>query len=1297
MGVVDPTIPAITYEAQNELYSQEEVIIRFHEDITPDQAHACLQSAGWQVTCTGPEPQAGALQFHSALLPIGMTIDQKDTLASTCGNVYYYIEPNQTVHALSVDKTEHYIAPAISVYGDEVAVHALSFEDIPLYPGTCTDTVQGMVIVPYINGVLGVPVENYKVLRKVEELVRSEIYSRFSTSEAEAILKKLLFKSYFNHSNGLSDFIESSELLALTEWGRIFEYLADLSIAPNFVQNAARRIILENSSNMLNSVQDITEFSSLIRDQLRHGNGVSVLSHSEGTIMAKALHTDLYYADPIGGNYVNFLILASPLQAPIPGNPYILTENDIITSISGLTPNHQFSLTETKDFDLFSHSMLKTYLQASLGNMVAKTLVDQILSVEKPPAVDNAGIINLVAEWDPTGSQDPPAIYANSDSHTFWSQVVESTTVKRVESINISCGLLEEGVYSFTVDVLHDCCKALPSNRRFQFRLQAGSQIKTFDMWVKFDDEDCKHDYCILNICVPPITSCPHLHHWYTFIGDVKVTKIGDSSSGQMYSFEITGSMDWVNVTNSNLDSSTVHANSVPYIPDPNEPMKYATVLLLDKNDPGDTDGDGLSDYDEVDKYGTDPTLPDTDGDGLLDKEEVLVYGTDAKKVDTDNDGIPDKWEITNGLNPLSGDDALQDKDSDGLTNLGEYQNATDPNKADTDNDGIPDGWEVLNSLNPLVNDAAQDTDLDGLSNLREYQSGTDPRSNIDSDGDGMSNDWEYVYGLDPNTNDALQDMDQDGVTNVAELVYGTDPSKGDTDNDGISDNYEIALVDIGYPNADPTNSNLIPDQAAIDVYNSLKSCSSLHIRNTRTNTEYPSLQDAYNAALSGDTLQTHAVSLYEDLNLDRNISITLQGGYDCGYTTNPVTTALRTKNGSVNITLGTVTAGNMVVQTDYDNDSDGMPSSWEVFSGLNPMVDDSRGDPDLDRLNNLDEYQFGTNPQLRKDTDGDRMMDDWEKAKGLNPSVADGGSDKDGDGLTNLQEFLAGTDPNSTDTDGDGVSDYDELALQKVGYPNADPADPNITPNMSLPDVQAALNVYNSFINCTHLPVRIAGGNEYHSIQAAYADANNGDSIQIHAKGFFENFAATLDISVNIQGGFDCGYTTNPVYTTMKTTGGAVNISLGTVTMGNVMVQDAPDTDGDGMPDEWEMAYGLNPVDSSDAHQDSDGDGLDNLSEFLLSTDPTNPDTDSDGLLDPYDTDPLDPNPIMVVANGDINDDGVVDAADVMLAQRIFLGLITPTADQIAHGDVAPAGAPDGVINGADVLVIQRKALGLQ
>ena len=61
-------------------------------------------------------------------------------------------------------------------------------------------------------------------------------------------------------------------------------------------------------------------------------------------------------------------------------------------------------------------------------------------------------------------------------------------------------------------------------------------------------------------------------------------------------------------------------------------------------------------------------------------------------------------------------------------------------------------------------------------------------------------------------------------------------------------------------------------------------------------------------------------------------------------------------------------------------------------------------------------------------------------------------------------------------------------------------------------------------------------------------------------------------------------------------------------------------DTDGDGMPDLWEIANSLDPQ-TDDADADPDLDGLTNIEEYQLGSDPQKEDTDEDGLSDLVET----------------------------------------------------------------------------
>ena len=219
------------------------------------------------------------------------------------------------------------------------------------------------------------------------------------------------------------------------------------------------------------------------------------------------------------------------------------------------------------------------------------------------------------------------------------------------------------------------------------------------------------------------------------------------------------------------------------------------TIDALDTEDSLDQDGDGLSNMLEA-QLNTNPAKADTDGDGIDDAKEV---GPNILlPLDKDLDGIIDALDIV--------DDS--DTDNDGLTDAQEKKLGSDPKEADTDNDGINDREEIGKNIDdPLDSDADgilnildKDDDNDNLSTRYEMRIGTNPLSD-DSDKDSLK---DNIEAKSPNS-DVLQDTDNDELINpvdtdddndniptLIELSIGTDPLKADTDNDGVPDNLEV-------------------------------------------------------------------------------------------------------------------------------------------------------------------------------------------------------------------------------------------------------------------------------------------------------------------------------------------------------------------------------------------------------------------------------------------------------------------------------------------------------------------------
>ncbi|QGX39854.1 hypothetical protein E2H98_09365 [Permianibacter aggregans] len=211
-------------------------------------------------------------------------------------------------------------------------------------------------------------------------------------------------------------------------------------------------------------------------------------------------------------------------------------------------------------------------------------------------------------------------------------------------------------------------------------------------------------------------------------------------------------------------------------------------------------------------------TYPEAGELAISNEGAIIISGYNGKITvidyagDQDGDGLPSWWEDLYGLNDQDPSDAALDGDSDGLSNLQEFQNRTSPLLSDTDADGLSDGDEVLTHLsNPRdrdsdddgLNDSDEvnvhntspidaDSDDDGLSDGVEINDHhTDPLS-ADSDSDGMEDGWEVSNGFDPNADDASLDSDGDGLSNLGEHTAGSDPHVADTDGDQLSDGDEV-------------------------------------------------------------------------------------------------------------------------------------------------------------------------------------------------------------------------------------------------------------------------------------------------------------------------------------------------------------------------------------------------------------------------------------------------------------------------------------------------------------------------
>lgn len=106
------------------------------------------------------------------------------------------------------------------------------------------------------------------------------------------------------------------------------------------------------------------------------------------------------------------------------------------------------------------------------------------------------------------------------------------------------------------------------------------------------------------------------------------------------------------------------------------------------------------------------------------------------------------------------------------------------------------------------------------------------------------------------------------------------------------------------------------------------------------------------------------------------------------------------------------------------------------------------------------------------------------------------------------------------------------------------------------------------------------------------------------------------------------------------------------------------------GIPDSWAIANGLDPTDPALPFEDPDHDGLTNLQEFQLGTDPNNPDSDGDGLTDGQEVLMYHTNPLLFSTDGTGIPDGIEVQTGTLglslsqkLAKAVSAVTVTPPA----------------------------------
>ena len=516
---------------------------------------------------------------------------------------------------------------------------------------------------------------------------------------------------------------------------------------------------------------------------------------------------------------------------------------------------------------------------------------------------------------------------------------------------------------------------------------------------------------------------------------------------------------------------------------------------------------------------------------------------------------------------------------------------------SDSDGDGLADNWEQqIIDANPgdaitTINDVlpGDDYDSDNLTNLEEHDGEVisppytfSPTSPIDNDTD----------------NDTLLDGNEaKGVSNSFASGNPTDPNDPDSDNDGLNDFEENGSLNVSFGNA-PTNPNAIDTDG--DFYSD-------HFEINAT----PASDPNSSGSVPGPGAGFHLVEDFDG------------AGMTIGNTFSGV-------NGWAGNAAAVAVADEPIAGGDQVGKFLGAPNQATIYKSLETSV--------------LQIPQGATGTLFFQLYVGGPA----DHAFGLSDNSVPAGYD----GLEASLFVKSGGNGYNPGDDGDSGFDHPLLGWVNVWMvvdtaantykiyvesPDGESGQVDITPTpIPLENGAAAGDLVSiMFIENGGAPPYFLDNIYMAPIQSLLttpvadkpAPAEDSDSDGLADAWELANFGDLDEIGT---GDPDGDYDTNEVEETAGTNPNSIF--------------DYTDSDdgGFGLPDNWELAFFGNLDEGND--DDFEPDGLLNLDEFFAGTDPTNPDSDGDGLLDGAEYNTYFTNPVVADTDGD----GLVDGDEV-------------------------------------------------